>query len=342
MPRFLQTDDCDFSAVNSLLVVKPSSLGDIVHTLPAVQLLVARHPHISVRWVANTEWTPLLTGHPDIDEVIPFPRKEMRGLAAPLKFWKWSRQLREPRAPDLTLDFQGLLRSALIARRSGAPLVAGLSDAREGARHLYHRIAAVDPKAHAVDRYLSLIAALGITIPDAVETRLPRGKKPAADVPEDFILLHPFSRGDGKSLSSHHVRLLCEEMAPLPIVIAGRRDAPLTGLPKNAVDLLNQTSLTELIWLMERADFTVSVDSGPMHMAAAINDRLLGIHTWSNPTKVGPYRKTAHVWKNGHIIKVADWINKRPKGPAKLDDNAIKNIASWVTSHCKFLTTDLP
>jgi len=330
MPRLLQARDCDLDSVQSILVVKPSSLGDIVHTLPAVQLIVARHPHIEIRWVANTEWTPLLKGHPDIDEIIPFPRREMRGLGAPFKFWNWSKTLSEPAPPDLTLDFQGLLRSALIARRSKAPLIAGLSDAREGARHFYHRIAQVDECAHAADRYLALVAALGIKIPDEIDTRLPPGQSPSGYFPPDFLLLHPFSRGEGKSLSPEHVRLFCEEMAPFPVVIAGRWDEALTDLPDNANNLLNNTSLPELIWLMEKANFTVSVDSGPMHMAAAISNRVLGIHTWSDPSKVGPYRKAAHVWKNGHILSVADWNEKRPEGSEVISDRSVKTISAWV------------
>ena len=65
----------------SALIVKPSSLGDIVHTLPAVHALRQAHPHLKLRWLANTEWTPLIQGSPLIDEVIPFPRKQFRGLA---------------------------------------------------------------------------------------------------------------------------------------------------------------------------------------------------------------------------------------------------------------------
>jgi heptosyltransferase-1 len=326
---FLQPTDCDLSKIRRLLIVKPSSLGDIVHTLPAVQVLKASYPQILIDWVVNTEWTPLLDGHPDIDTVIPFPRKEMRGLAAPVKFWKWSGQLRE-RGYDLALDFQCLLRSAFIARRSGAPLIAGLSDAREGARFFYHRVAQVAADSHAADRYLALISALGIEIPEYIETRLPPGKNPRVDLPERFLLLHPFSRGDGKSLTPAQVALFCKEVAPRDVVIAGQWETPLTGLPENAKDLVNTTDLAELIYLMERADCTISVDSGPMHMAAAISDRVLGIHTWSDPTKVGPYRKSAHVWKNGHILSVQDWIKKRPEGVGELDDEAMVRIAEWV------------
>ena len=87
-------------------------------------------------------------------------------------------------------------------------------------------------------------------------------------------------------------------------------------VPDNCVDLLNHTTILQLIWLIRRARFTVSVDSGPMHIAAAISDRLISIHTWSNPQKVGPYNENAWVWKNGELLRVRDLPppTKRAKG----------------------------
>jgi heptosyltransferase I len=111
-----------------------------------------------------------------------------------------------------------------------------------------------------------------------------------------FVLLHPFSRGEGKSLPVSAVVAFCGAV-DFPVVLAGRTDAALPELPANTLNLLNRTSLPELIWLLRRAAFTVSVDSGPMHLAAALTDRLLGLHTWSDPCRVGPYRAGAHVWK---------------------------------------------
>ncbi len=75
----------------SAVIIKPSSLGDIVHTLPAVKALRETHPHLKIRWLANTEWMPILQGSSLIDEVIPFPRKTFRGLAGLLRFWNWRR-----------------------------------------------------------------------------------------------------------------------------------------------------------------------------------------------------------------------------------------------------------
>ena len=131
-------------SIRSVLVVKPSSLGDIVHTLPSVHLLKRAHPHLKINWVVNNEGSPLLAGNPDLDGIILFPRKNFRGLPNPYKMRDWICKAGAAK-PDLALDFQGLLRSALIARISGARqhslpsrcarLACRLLGASRGARH---------------------------------------------------------------------------------------------------------------------------------------------------------------------------------------------------------------
>ena len=79
-----------------------------------------------------------------------------------------------------------------------------------------------------------------------------------------------------------------------------------TDTPENCVDLTNQTSLLQLIRLIRVARFVVSVDSGPMHIAAAVHDRLLSIHTWTDPLRVGPYSPDAWIWKNGQLLRVSE------------------------------------
>jgi heptosyltransferase-1 len=188
--------------LKSILIIKPSSLGDIVHTLPAVALIRDMHPGAEITWVINPEFTTLLRGNPDVDHVHVFPRGDFTGLGAPRSFrpwWKTTRSLR----PDLALDFQGLLRSALIAKISGAKEIYGMSDGREGSRLFYHRVAKVNGRAHAVERYLKLAELAGAKIGDALRCPIPSGDPlPRFDEYPPFILLHPFARGGGKSLSN--------------------------------------------------------------------------------------------------------------------------------------------
>lgn len=289
-----------------VLVIKPSSLGDIVHTLPAVGSLRRRFPDARITWMVNSEWAPLLEGNPHIDSTLAFPRADFRGPAGWLRFMRWRSELPSKLQPDLVLDFQGLLRTALVGQAfRGVPL-AGLSDAREGARFFQTRTVEVAPSSHAVERYLALAAAFGAAIDGPPVFVLPEGRTPTVPLPErPFIVLHPFSRGHGKSLAPDAVAAFCCESAH-PVVLVGRSDAALPGMPDSVVDLLNRTDLAELIWTLRHAAFVVSVDSGPMHLAAAITDKLLGIHTWSDPCKVGPYRPGAHVWKGREIFPALD------------------------------------
>jgi ADP-heptose:LPS heptosyltransferase len=156
-----------------------------------------------------------------------------------------------------------------------------------------------------VSRYIALVAALGCDVTGPLEWRLPAGRPPAG-FKGGFILLHPFSRGEGKSLTAAEVAAFCREVAPSRVVLAGRTDIVISPL-ENTVNLLNRTTLPELCWLLRQASFVASVDSGPMHIAAAVSANLLSIHMWSDPRKVGPFAPDAWVWKDGKIGRMGDF-----------------------------------
>ncbi len=302
------------SEYRKILILKPSSLGDIIHTLPATEALHRCHPEAEISWVVNTEWMPLLEGIPYLSQLIPFPRKDLRGRRNFLKARAWMSENIKDLQPDLTLDFQGLLRSGLMAREAKGLRTVGFRNAREGAHFFYDTKVKIPnwKHLHAIDRNLELVYACGVPkVESETVVTLPAGEYLSVKgLPErdDFVLLHPFSRGIGKSLSKVEVAEFCEKLHPRPVVIVGAgvewdqgNDPPL---PDKAHHLLNQTSLAQLIDLIRRASFTVSVDSGPMHLAAAITKHLLSIHTWSDPMMVGPWRKNAFIWRDGGIWQV--------------------------------------
>jgi heptosyltransferase-1 len=230
------------------------------------------------------------------------PGGEFQGIGAPKSLLPWLKKTREIR-PDLALDFQGLLRSALIAKISGAKEIYGMSDARGGSRWFYDRIAKVTRHGHAVNRYLKLAECAGATIGEWLRCPLPTGDPlPRFDEYPPFVLLHPFARVEGESLSNAVIEEFCRALAPTRVVIVGQSRRNVEA-PENCVDLTNKTSLLQLIRLIRVARFVVSVDSGPMHIAAAVNDRLLSIHTWTEPHRVGPYNPNAWVWKNGELLR---------------------------------------
>ena len=287
------------------MIIKPSSLGDVVHTLPAVALLRDAHPHAEITWVVNPEFAPLLRGNSDVNHVHIFPRREFRGLGAAGNLFRWLRTTKLLR-PNLALDFQGLLRSALIAKISRAREIYGMSDAREGSRWFYDRVAKIDRRAHAVERYIKLAECAGATVGKSLRCPIPTGDPlPRFDDYPPFILLHPFARGGGKSLSNAVIQEFCRALSPTRVVIVGQSQRKIEPV-ENCIELTNQTSLLQLIWLIRAASFVVSVDSGPMHIAAVLTANLLSIHTWTDPRRVGPYNPSAWVWKNGHLLRVSE------------------------------------
>src|SRR4051812_26866735 len=293
------------NGVRSILIIKPSSLGDVVHTLPAVAAVCDAYPDASITWGINPEWAPLLRGNQDVNHVHIFPRGDFRGLGASTSLIPWLKQTKKLQ-PDLALDFQGLLRSALIGKVSRAKQLIGMSDGREGSRLFYHKVAKVNRREHAIERYLKLAEAAGANIGDALRSPIPSGDPlPRFDESPPFILLHPFARGRSKSLSSAVIEEMCRAFEPTRVVVVGRSKRKINA-PENCVELTNQTTLLQLIRLIRVARFIISVDSGPMHIAAAVTDRLLSIHSWTNPARVGPYNSDAWVWKNGNLLRVAE------------------------------------
>jgi heptosyltransferase I len=287
------------SDYQSLLLIKPGSFGDVVHALPCAAALKRHDPAMRLTWLVDERWEPLLADNPFIDEVVVFPRQRFRRLDGKLRSVPWALDLKRFR-PDVALDLQGLLRSGLMAKCSRARRIVGLSDAREGGRWFYDEVATVQPGEHSVRRYLRALDALGVPQPENPEFTLPEGTSPVGAPQGPFVLLHPFARGQGKSLTPEQVVTLCQELQPATVVLAGAGTPP-ANLPANTISLLNTTTISELIWLIRAADFVISVDSGPMHIAAAVTSRLVSIHTWSDPRLVGPFNEHAWIWQGGEL-----------------------------------------
>src|SRR5205085_12024734 len=164
---------------------------------------------------------------------------------------------------------------------------------------------------------------------------LPTGDPlPRFDPFPPFVLLHPFARGNRKSLRRSVVEKFCEAFDPVRIVIVGKSTRQI-AVPENCVNLLNQTTLLQLIWLIRAARFVVSVDSGPMHIAAAVTSQLVSIHTWSDPRRVGPYNPEAWTWRRGELMRMQDFPDegKLKRGRAFGSGDVVEVVdlvrASW-------------
>jgi heptosyltransferase I len=286
-----------------ILVVKPSSLGDIIHALPTVRILRHAFSQADIAWLVNDGFAPLLEGCPVINRIIPFARRRYATLDGCVELGHFVKSLRRERF-DWVIDLQGLLRSSLITLFSGARRRTGLSDAREGATSFYNDLVKIPPlHLHAVDRYLMLPRQLGLEV-DRVEFPLapdPRGPKAAR---ESLILINPGARWLTKRWPaprfSELVACLAARWPDHRIAIIGSADERLgcEAIAKAAhapVEVLaGRTTLPQLMDLMRRARLLVSNDSGPMHLAVAVGTPVVGIFGPTNPRLTGPYPASVH------------------------------------------------
>ncbi len=233
-------------------------------------------------WVVNTELAPLVEGSPIVRRVLKFPRKHLRALP------EFLRDLRSERY-NVVIDLQGLLRSALIARFArlvSDGYVLGMSDAREGALWFYQKIAKV-PAAHAILRYLAAAHLAGANLDLQLHFPLPAGEVPEGfSLSPEYILIHPFSRWLGKSLSADLVSELVKLSAPRRVVVVGQGSI---NLPDIAEDWTGRTSLKQLLGIIQGATGVISSDSGPLHLAVALGRPTVGVFGPSHPELTGPW-----------------------------------------------------
>jgi heptosyltransferase-1 len=296
------------AARQKILVVKPSSLGDVVHSLPFLNAVKSRCAEAEVHWVIARGLEDLLEGHPMINKLIVINKDEWKSLS------KSGRTVREiaglfrslrREQYDIVVDLQGLLRSGLIAMAAAAPLRIGFEEAREGSRFFYNRKVRVGEELHAVDRYLKIAAALGCGAEKVVFPFAPAKKETgeAAKVRESlgaYAAIVPGARWDTKVWPAVNFGRIAGALPWRSVVVGSRADMPRADVVVaesggKAVSLAGKTGLRELVEIMKHAVLVISNDSGPMHIAAAFGVPVVAIFGPTSPERTGPYGK-------GHII----------------------------------------
>jgi heptosyltransferase I len=294
-----------------ILILKPSSLGDVIQALPVLRLLKQHLPAGEIDWWIDSSLAPLLEGDPDLASVVRFER---RRWASPVHWPEMLRSVAALRARqyDWVIDLQCLARSGAFAWLANGRFLIGLDEPREGARGFYDL---VTPRAsfhtHAVDWYLAVLPRLGVPVHKNF-TWLPVRPAVTAAInakwhPDGtrWIAFQPGARWSNKRWPLEYFASLARRLAgEFPglrfSVLGGKDDAPLaaelcSAVPERCLNLAGQTSLPEMIEWLRRCDLMVSNDTGPMHVAAALGKPVVGVFGPTEPRRTGPYGQLERV-----------------------------------------------
>lgn len=293
----------------NVLVVKYSSLGDIINAVPAVKLLRAGLPDARIHWLVNKAYAPLLEDAPFVDEVIV---SEGRGLGPTLK----AISLLRSRRIDLAVDLQGLLKSALIGFCSGAKRRVSFPYTREGSAIFYNEKIGKSRRegVHAVVENASVVAGiLGRDLPADLSTEISIGKTAIAKAESlikdasgsgPLVALSPTSRWDSKMWGAAGFASLADmfiEKNDARVVFTGTPDdhGYIKGIVKKmkgkAINLAGKTDIKTLVAVFKLADIYVGCDSGATHIAASQGTKVVAVFGPTDPAYTGPYGDNAEV-----------------------------------------------
>lgn len=283
------------TAPRRLLVIKPSSLGDIVHGLQVVQSVARQFPECRITWVARDRFAPLVEAAPFVHEVIHFRRKNgWHGILEVMK------KLRAARF-DAVWDMQGLLRSGLMALAARSQVKWGRHDGREGAGLFSRKVGwpAGSGPPHAIPVLQEFARTLGVAV--EVEVVIPLELRPSPGFPWQVFfkgdpcthfIIFTDSRGAEKEWPkfSPLTRLILEGIPGSRVAwCAGAPATPDFAVPDGRFLNLTGCPFEEMIALARQPSVFIGNDSGPMHLSAAVGNRVLAIFGPTSPARFGPW-----------------------------------------------------
>lgn len=294
--------------LSRVLAVRLGAMGDVIHALPAVSALARALPEAKVDWIVEPHWACLLEGNPHVGSVVPFPLKAWRKKPFSAESWSAARRLiaeLRARRYDLVVDFQGLIKSACLARLTGSPRRVGFETAalREpfAAKFYTEQISGVGT--HVVDRNLSLVRRLVGDDGGAAECPLPQGEYSESLPQRDFVLATPVAGWGSKQWPSRHYAQLAgliHEGLRMPLVLdcapgdLGYVQEIARSAPPQSV-VVHCSTIPQLVGATRRARAVLGVDSGPLHLAAALSKPGVAVFGPTDPARNGPYGGTLTV-----------------------------------------------
>jgi lipopolysaccharide heptosyltransferase II len=311
-----------------LLVVKPSSLGDVVHTLPLVHAIKRCYPSCYIGWIVQKSLSAILEYDPSVDEIVPIAIPStsdptahrdafVHAAIATFRTWRQLRHRFKEKPYDVVLDLHASFRSGLLQTANPGGFRIGFADAKEFNTYFQDHTLSPDPsRPHAVDENLSFAEYLRcppqpgdfrVLTSDAARERV-RMFLEKAGVKEGsrIVYANPGARWKTKQWTiggwSKLAELLIRKVGATVIFSGSPDDAPhiqsITDLmTERALNAAGSLSLSDAVALIEASDVYVGVDSGPMHIAAFVGTPVVAILGPTEPAKVGPYGQGHRVFR---------------------------------------------
>ncbi len=286
----------------NILIIKMSSLGDVIHALPSLYVLRRTYPEARITWAVHPAFAALLPGKPWIDEIFFIDRKKIKNLSYLMEV----RKALHARHFDLVIDLQMIAKSALISLISGGRKKIGYWDAREGSFLVNHPVRGKHMHGHIIEQLLDVMEYLHCDV-SHFEFPLREHEKEKTSVKYmlsqcgvtgAYVVLVPGTRGEHKKWPISFWGELAKRLAGEKIytVISGAPSEAEMGKeiraisPSNyTVDLIGRTNLLELAALDEMASLHISCDTGPLHIANAAQTPLIALFGPTLPGRSGPY-----------------------------------------------------
>jgi lipopolysaccharide heptosyltransferase I len=269
--------------VNNILIVRLGAMGDIIHALPGVAALRHSFPAAHITWVVEPRWAPLIAGDGMVDRIVLFHRHQPGT-------WNRTRLELRGRRYDLAVDFQGLIKSALVAHFARPERIAGFAPGvvRERPASWFYSTCVSSSAVHVVDQALDLAAGAGAArAPGSPVFSLPNGAPEGTLPSQAYALACPLAGWTSKQWPIEHYQELAKMLRTkmgLPLVFNG---AP-GSLPEMEWAIRHESGIPGLIDATRRAALVIGVDSGPLHLAAALNKSGVAIFGPTDPARNGP------------------------------------------------------
>ncbi|HBG27029.1 MAG: hypothetical protein A2Y10_04415 [Planctomycetes bacterium GWF2_41_51] len=326
--------------INKILIIKPSALGDVVQTMPAVCCLKKNFPDSKIHWFIRPEFAPLVENHGCVDDIVIFDRKKLGkwwcNLDAFREFVRLIKKLRSEKY-DLVFDLQGRFRSAIFAWLSGCKIRIGMSGTQELTGFFYTK-RVKQSSLHVVDHLLDIVSSICAN-KENVEFGLKPDLQASSEIKKtlsengininNYAVFVPGASLEEKRWSTENFAALADkihEKYKCGIVAAGvNSESPIVENIKQItkVPLLNlagKTTILQLAALFAGAKMVVSNDTGPGHIASALGMPIVIIYGYTNPLRLHPY---ARPW----TIAALDIENRGSVVDSKIAKYNIQNIS---------------